>query len=155
VAGTDIEYAMIDSTIVAVTAKQVDGTVCTVMNLFGIGKLTGTGAWRKGGMARRLVTDGLRSYSVAQRAILPGIRRCTSDYLNNRAEKSHRPTRRRERQMQRFKSPSHAQDFLSAHGMTYGHFRPRRHLTTEGRYRRQRANAFRLWRQETCVYREV
>ena len=53
---------------------------------------------------RRLVTDGLRSYGVAQRAILPDVRHRTSRYLNNRAENSHRPTRRRERQMQRFKS---------------------------------------------------
>jgi hypothetical protein len=41
-----------------------------------------------------------------------------SRYLNNRAENSHRPTRRRERQMQRFKSSRHAQDFLSAHSFT-------------------------------------
>ena len=54
---------------------------------------------------RRLITDGLRSYGVAQRAVLPGVRHRTSRYLNNRAENSHRPTRRRERQMQRFKSP--------------------------------------------------
>src|SRR5215469_13787362 len=52
---------------------------------------------------RRLVTDGLRSYSVAQRAILPDARHRTSRDLNNRAENSHQPTRRSERQMQRFK----------------------------------------------------
>ena len=51
---------------------------------------------------RRLVTDGLRSYGVAHRAIMPEVRQRTSRYLNNRAENSHRPTRRRERQMQRF-----------------------------------------------------
>jgi putative transposase len=79
---------------------------------------------------RRLITDGLRSYGVAQRAVLPGVRHRTSRYLNNRAENSHRPTRRRERLMQRFKSPEQAQGFLSAHGMIYGHFRPRRHLQT-------------------------
>jgi len=72
---------------------------------------------------RRLVTDGLRSYGVAQRAILPDVRHRTSRYLNNRAENSHRPTRRRERQMQRFKSanlrsfpaaaPSHGRRRLS------------------------------------------
>jgi putative transposase len=51
---------------------------------------------------RRLVTDGLRSYGVAQRAIMPDVRHRTSRCLNNRAENSHRPTRRRERKMQRF-----------------------------------------------------
>ena len=53
--------------------------------------------------------------------------------------------------MQRFKSPTQAQRFLSAHGMIYGHFRPRRHLTAADAYRRTRARAFRIWRQETCA----
>jgi hypothetical protein len=35
--------------------------------------------------------------------------------------------------------------------VTYGHFRPRRHLMTAIEYRRARAKAFRIWRQETCV----
>jgi putative transposase len=100
---------------------------------------------------RRLITDGLRSYGAAQRDVLPDVRHRTSRYLNNRAENSHRPTRRRERQMQRFKSPEQAQRFLSAHGVIYGHFRPRRHLMTAAQYRCARAKAFRTWRQETCV----
>ena len=79
---------------------------------------------------KRIVTDGLRSYGVAQREVMPEVRHRTSRYLNNRAENSHRPTRRRERQMQRFKSPEQAQRFLSSHAMIYGHFRPRRHLMT-------------------------
>jgi len=57
---------------------------------------------------RRLVTDGLRSYGFAQRAILPHVRHRTSCHLSNRAENSHRPTRRHERQMQRFKSSDQA-----------------------------------------------
>ncbi len=100
---------------------------------------------------RRIVTDGLRSYGVAHRDILPEVRHRQSRYLNNRAENSHRPTRRRERQMQRFKSPEQAQRFLSAHGIIYGHFRPRRQLLTAADYRRARAKAFRIWQQETCV----
>ncbi len=35
---------------------------------------------------RRLITDGLRSYGVAQREVLPEVRHRTSRYLNNRAE---------------------------------------------------------------------
>src|SRR5690348_4586795 len=99
---------------------------------------------------RRLVTDGLRSYGAAQRAIMPDVRHRTSRYLNNRAENSHWPTRRRERQMQKFKSPRQAQRFLSAHGMIYGHFRPRRHLMNAALYRRARAKMFWVWQQETC-----
>ena len=104
---------------------------------------------------RRLVTDGLRSYGVAQRAILPDVRHRTSRYLNNRAENSHRPTRRRERQMQRFKSPDQAQRFVSTHAMIYGHFRPRRHLMPAAGYRRARSRAFRIWRQETCGHQSA
>jgi putative transposase len=55
---------------------------------------------------RRLVTDGLRSYGVARREILPEVRHRTSRYLNNRAENSHRPTRRRERQCSGSSHPS-------------------------------------------------
>jgi putative transposase len=99
---------------------------------------------------RRLVTDGLRSYGGAHRALLPDVRHRKSRYLNNRAENSHRPTRRRERQIQRFKSSSQAQLFLSAHSMIYGHFRPRRHLMTASDYRCARAKIFKVWRQETC-----
>lgn len=101
---------------------------------------------------KRLVTDGLRSYGVAQRALLPDTKHRTSRYLNNRAENSHRPTRRRERQMQRFKLPEQAQRFLSAHAMIYGHFRPRRHPMSADAYHRARAMAFRIWQQETCVH---
>jgi putative transposase len=100
---------------------------------------------------KRIVTDGLRSYGAARRGVLPHVRHRTSRYLNNRAENSHRPTRRRERQMQRFKSPGQAQRFMSSHAMIHGHFHPRRHLMTAARYRRARAEAFRVWREETCV----
>ncbi|GAA0604251.1 IS6 family transposase [Craurococcus roseus] len=100
---------------------------------------------------KRIVTDGLRSYGAAQREVLPDVRHRTGRCLTNRAENSHRPTRRRERQIQRFKSPDQAQRFFSLHAMIYGHFRPRRHLMTAARYRSARAGAFRVWRQETCV----
>jgi putative transposase len=93
---------------------------------------------------RRIVTDGLRSCGVAHREIPPEMRHRTSRYLNNRAENSHRPTRHRERQMQRFKSPEQAQCFLSSHAMICGHFRPRRHLMTAGQHRRARDKAFRI-----------
>ena len=100
---------------------------------------------------RRIVTDGVRSYGVAHHDIMPDVRHRQSRYLNNRAENSHRPTRRRERQMQRFKSPGQAQRFLSAHSIIYGHFRTRRHLMTAHDYRRSCGNAFRIWQQETCA----
>jgi len=102
---------------------------------------------------RVLVTDKLRSYGVAQRQLLPGVEHRQSRYLNNRAENSHRPTRRRERQMQRFKSAEQAQDFLSAHSFIYGHFHPRRHRLSATAYRAIRSEAFDTWQQDTCARR--
>ena len=100
---------------------------------------------------RVLVTDKLRSYGVAKRELLPDAEHRQSRYLNNRAENSHRPTRRRERQMQRFKSAHQAQRFLSAHAFIYGHFHPRRHRTTARIYRLACAKAFRVWKEEMCA----
>jgi putative transposase len=65
---------------------------------------------------RVIVTDKLKSYAAAKRQILPSIEHRQSRYLNNRAEVSHQPTRRRERQMKRFKSARHAQRFLTDSG---------------------------------------
>ena len=93
---------------------------------------------------RRIITDGLKSYGVACREILPEVRHRTSRYLNNRTENSHRPTRRRERQRQRFRSPEHAQRFPSGHAVIYGHFHPRQHLMTAAQHRRACARAFRI-----------
>jgi hypothetical protein len=59
---------------------------------------------------RVIVTDKLRSYGVARRHLLPNVEHRQSRY-NNRVENSHRPTRRRERQMQRFKSSEQARRF--------------------------------------------
>ena len=100
---------------------------------------------------RVLITDKLASYGAAKRELLPEVEHRQSRYLNNRAENSHRPTRRRERQMQRFKSARHAQRFLSAHAFIYGHFRARRHRMTAKAYRQARAQAFKVWNEETCA----
>jgi putative transposase len=70
-------------------------------------------------------------------------------YLNNRAENSHQPTRQRERCMQGFKSPGHAQRFLSAYGSIAQHFRPRRHRFPASEYRQEMAYRFQIWREIT------
>ena len=76
---------------------------------------------------RVIITDKLKSYGAAKRQMLLSVEHRQHRYLNNRAENSHQPTRQRERRMQRFKSPGHAQRFLSAYGRIAQHFRPRRH----------------------------
>jgi putative transposase len=100
---------------------------------------------------RVIVTDKLKNYGTAHRDLLPQAEHRQSRYLNNRVENSHRPTRRRERQMQRFKSRRQPQAFLSAHAFIHGHFHPRRHLMSTSAYRAIRSQAFDAWRQETCV----
>src|ERR1700678_2049535 len=67
----------------------------------------------------RLVTDDLRSYSAAVHVLGIQRRHVRGRWKNNRAENSHQPTRRRERKMQRFKSPGSAQKFLSTHAAVY------------------------------------
>src|ERR687889_953100 len=53
---------------------------------------------------RVMITDKLPSYGAAKREVMPGVEHRQHKGLNNRAENSHQPTRRRERQMKRFKS---------------------------------------------------
>lgn len=57
------------------------------------------------GEPRVVVTDKLRSYGAALKELAPGIERRSHKGLNNRSEGSHRPTRRREKIMGRFRSP--------------------------------------------------
>jgi hypothetical protein len=64
---------------------------------------------------RVMITDKLASYGAAKREVMPGIEHRQHKGLNNRAENSHQPTRRRERQMKQFKSAGQAQRFLSTH----------------------------------------
>src|SRR5215217_5897683 len=96
---------------------------------------------------RVIITDKLKSYEAAKREILPGIEHRQHRYLNNRAENSHQPTRQRERRMQRFKSPGHAQRFLSAYGPISHHFRPRRHRFSAPAYRQEMRNRFQIWQE--------
>jgi putative transposase len=101
---------------------------------------------------RVIVNDKLRSCGVVKRELLPNAEHRQSRYLNNRAENSHRPTRRRERQMQRFKTSRQAQRFLSAHAFIYGHFRPRRHRMEADRYRAVHATANKKSPQQAAGY---
>jgi putative transposase len=93
----------------------------------------------------RLVTDKLRSYSAAQREVLPSVAHDTGQYANNRAEVSHQPTRQRERLMRRFKSVGQAQRFLAVHGVVQNLFRLGRHLLRSADYRLLRARSFKEW----------
>src|SRR6516164_1215841 len=99
----------------------------------------------------RIITDKLKSYSAASRTILPGVTHDTQQYANNRAETSHQPTRMRERQMRRFKSPRQARRFLSLHGVVRNLFCVARHLLRSTHHRLLRSRSFEVWRTVTAA----
>ena len=98
-----------------------------------------------------MVTDKLASYGAAKREVMPSVEHRKHKGLNNRAENSHQPTRRRERQMKRFKSPRQAQRFLSAHDGINNLFQLRRHDVPAVQYRAARTQAFQVWAEVTGV----
>jgi len=98
---------------------------------------------------RVIITDQLKSYGAAKREVLPRVEHRQHRYLNNRAENSHQPTRQRERRMQGFKSPGHAQRFLAESGPIAQHFRPRRHRLSASAYRQEMSQRFDIWREIT------
>jgi putative transposase len=100
---------------------------------------------------RVMVTDKLASYGAAKCQVMPSVEHRKHKGLNNRAENSHQPTRRRERQMKRFKSAGQAQRFLSAHDGINNLFHLRRHRVPATQYRATRTQAFRVWAEVTGV----
>lgn len=100
---------------------------------------------QKQGIAPRvLIADNLARYDVARRTIMPGVEHRQHRGLNNRAENSHQPTRRRERIMKRFKSAGQAQRFLSVHDQVANLFcRPAD--TNAADHRWARARALQVW----------
>jgi putative transposase len=100
---------------------------------------------------RVMITDKLASYGAAKRETMPGIEHRQHKGLNNRAENSHQPTRRRERQMKQFKSAGQAQRFLSAHDQINSLFHLRRDHVTAAEHRAARTQTFRVWAEISGV----
>ena len=100
---------------------------------------------RQGVAPRVMVTDKLKSYAAAKRETMPGVEHRQHKGLNNRAENSHQTTRRRERQMKRFKSARQVQRFLSIHDPIANLFHLRRDHRSVADYRTARAQAFETW----------
>ena len=98
---------------------------------------------------RVMITDKLASYGAAKREVMPSIEHRQHKGLNNRAENSHQPTRRRERQMKQFKSAGQAQRFLSAHDQINNLFHLRRDHVTAAEHRASRIEKFQIW-AEIC-----
>ena len=99
------------------------------------------------GRPEGIVTDRLRSYRAAMREIGNEARQVTGRWLNNRAENSHQPFRRRERAMAKFRSAKSLQKFASIHASVHNHFNQERHLYNRENFKLNRSAALAEWRQ--------
>jgi putative transposase len=86
---------------------------------------------KKYGQPRSVVTDGLCSYPAAMKEIGNADCHEVGRRLNNRAENSHQPFRRRERAMQRFRSAKTPQKFSSVHAQVHNHSHGEGRVKTE------------------------
>jgi putative transposase len=103
-------------------------------------------AMRRYGRPQTIVTDGLRSYTAALKDIGNSDRQEVGRHLNNRAENSHQPFRRRERAMLRFRRMKTLQKFSSVHASVHNLFNQERHLTSRQTYKQNRSAALAEWR---------
>lgn len=104
-------------------------------------------ALKRHGKTEKIVTDGLRSYPAAMRELGNLQRREVGRWLNNRAENSHLPLRRRERVMLRFRRMKTLQKFASVHASFHNHFSQERHLVDRQTYKLRRSAALAEWQK--------
>lgn len=67
---------------------------------------------KQGMKPKRIITDKLRSYGAARSQVMPNVEHRSHKGLNNRAENSHVPFRKRERIIQHFRSAAALQCFV-------------------------------------------
>ena len=99
------------------------------------------------GRPEAIVTDRLRSYGAALRDLGSSELQQTGRWLNNRAENSHLPFRRRERAMLRFRRMRSLQKFAAVHSSVYNHFNKERSLSSRDIFKLNRTAALDEWRQ--------
>ncbi len=104
-------------------------------------------AMRRYGRPHVFVTDRLPSYRAALRTVGMADRQRTGRWLNNRAENSHQPFRRRERAMLCFRQMRSLQKFAAVHSSIHNHFNSDRHLTSRTTFKQSRTSALAEWRQ--------
>ena len=97
-----------------------------------------------------VVTDKLRSYKAAMKVIGNEARQETGRWLNNRAENSHQPFRRREGVMSKFRSVKSLLKFVSAHASIHNRFNQGRHLNPRDNFKKNPVTALAEWRQLTA-----
>ena len=101
---------------------------------------------KRHGHAEEMVTDRLRSYGAALGELGIRDRQQTGRWMNNRAENSHQPFRRRERAMLRFRRMQTLQEFAAVHASVFNHFNQERSLYSRANFKRNRAAALAEWR---------
>lgn len=106
---------------------------------------------KQGGPPRRMITDKLGSYAAARRQIMPAVEHRSHKGLNNRAENSHLPLRRRERAMQGFRSPGGLQRFTSVSSAVRNLFVPPRSRRSALATHLHRLAAMAEWKSAACV----
>ncbi len=99
------------------------------------------------GQAKAIVTDRLGSYGAAMKAMGIVERQECGRWLNNRAENSHQPFRRREGAMARFRDVKTLQKFAAAHASIHNHFNQDLHLTRRYIFKQMRSAALAEWRE--------
>ena len=104
-------------------------------------------AMKRYGRPATIVTDRLQSYRAAMKVIGNEGRQETRRWLNNRAENSHQPFRRRERAMAKFREVRTLQKFASVHASIHNHFNHQRHLNLRAIFKQDRSAALAEWRQ--------
>ena len=110
-------------------------------------------AMKRYGNSLEVVTDRLRSYRAAMKEMGNEARQQTGRWLNNRAENSHQPLRRRERAMAKFRNGKSLQKFASIHSSLHNHFNQERHHYNRQAFKLKRSIrsiALSEWRQ-TCA----
>ena len=104
-------------------------------------------AMRRYGQPKVIVTDRLRSYRAAMNVIGNGADQECGRWLNNRAENSHQPFRRREEAMVKFRDVKTLQKFSAVHASIHNHFNLERHLIRRDKFKHERAATLAEWRQ--------
>jgi len=100
---------------------------------------------KRHGKGEMLVTDKRRSYGAAMKVIGNVDKQETGRWLNNRADNSHLPFRRRERAMLRFRRVRSLQKFVAVHASVFNHFNQERSYYSRSNFKLNRAAAFAEW----------
>ena len=104
-------------------------------------------AMKRFGRPKVIVTDRLRSYRAAMNVIGNSPAQECGRWLNNRAENSHQPFRRREGAMSKFRDVKTLQKFAAVHASIHNHFNFERHLNNRDTFKQSRRAALVEWRQ--------